>query len=276
VHKLFISAIALTTAVTLAPSAEAAPAAPERREAGHERAAAAAGGGFTVASFNVAGAKRIKGRSTTRSGALAFLRKHRVTVAGLQELQGRTLRTFARRAEGHWRIVGAPGRRGLRSAVVFRPSHFALLQRRHLTITSYGGRRVNVPQVQLRERATGQQFWLLNTHHPAYRKQARWRLESLRRALVRIDRLRDAGHTVLFTGDMNATRGFFCRATRSGMLHSASGGSVGTPCRYPARNGIDWVLGTRDVAFSGWRKDGTTRSRRVSDHPIVVARASLS
>ena len=223
----------------------------------------------------MAGAKRIKGRSTTRSGALAFLRKHQVTLAGLQELQGRTLRTFVRKADGRWRLVGAPARRGqgrdLQNAVAFRPDLYALVQRRHLPITSYGGRRVNVPQVQLRVKATGQLFWVLNTHHPAYAKQAKWRAESLRRALARIQRLRSNGQTVLFTGDMNATRAFFCRATRSGVLHSASGGSTGQPCRYPRRNGIDWVLGTSDVQFSAWRKDGSTRPRRVSDHPIVTA-----
>ena len=283
-NKLAVSAAALAV-MTLAPaSAEAGPRVDRHSTTDPPSAArteaTAATATFTVASFNVAGAKRIKGRSTTRSGALAFLRKHQVTLAGLQELQGRTLRTFVRNADGRWRLVGAPARRGtgrdLRNAVAFRPSHFALVQRRYLPITSYGGKRVNVPQVQLRVRATGQLLWLLNTHHPAYARQATWRAESLRRALRRIESLRSSGQTVLFTGDMNATRAFFCRATRSAVLHSASGGSTGQPCRYPRRNGIDWVLGTGDVRFAAWRKDGSTRSRRVSDHPIVVARATLS
>ena len=80
---------------------------------------------------------------------------------------------------------------------------------------------------------------------------------------------------MLFTGDMNAKREFFCKATRSGVLHSASGGSTGKRCRYPSRNGIDWILGTRDVRFRKWRADTSTRKRGVSDHPIVVARATL-
>jgi len=70
---------------------------------------------------------------------------------------------------------------------------------------------------------------------------------------------------VLFTGDMNAKQDFFCRATRSGMLHSASGGSSGRKCRYPSANGIDWVLGTRDVRFSAWQADKTTRQLRAYD-----------
>ena len=35
------------------------------------------------------------------------------------------------------------------------------------------------------------------------------------------------------------------------------------------------VLGTRDVRFRKWRADTSTRKRGISDHPIVVAQATL-
>jgi hypothetical protein len=35
------------------------------------------------------------------------------------------------------------------------------------------------------------------------------------------------------------------------------------------------VLATRDVRFRKWRSDKTPRARGISDHPIVVATATL-
>ena len=127
---------------------------------------------------------------------------------------------------------------------------------------------------------------MLNTHNPAdtHGNAGRWRAESVRRELKRIHQLRSNGATVLFTGDMNAKQDFFCRATRSGMLHSASGGSSGKKCRYPSANGIDWVLGTRDVRFSalaGRQDDAQPRGLRPPDrgregHAAPLTRDRLS
>ena len=181
-----------------------------------------------------------------------------------------------------WAVIGAPSRSGkttdTRNAVAFVKHDFSLVRKSFVPITYFYGKRVNIPLVELRSRTNGKRFWVLNTHNPAdtHGNAGRWRAESVRRELKRIHKLRSSGQTVIFTGDMNAKKDFFCRATRSGMLHSASGGSVGKKCRYPSANGIDWVLGTRDVRFSQWSADKTTRSRGVSDHPIVVAQATLS
>ncbi len=241
---------------------------------------------FNVATFNVVGASH--GRGGRRSvkahmkSDVAYLRKHHVRLAGMQELEGKQASAFLKRTKGKWGLVGAPSRSGksidTRNAVVYRKRDFSVLKKTHVPITYFHGKRVNIPLVRLRARSNGATFWVLNTHNPAdvHGNAGRWRAESVRRELKRIHRLRSHGETVLFTGDMNAKREFFCRATRSGMLHSASGGSSGQKkCRYPSANGIDWVLGTRDVRFSKWQADKTTRSRGVSDHPIVVARATL-
>ena len=47
-----------------------------------------------------------------------------------------------------------------------------------------------------------------------------------------------------------------------------SGGSTGGACRAPAYGGVDWIFGTRDLAFSSWRVNRQTRGT-VSDHPLV-------
>lgn len=283
------AAPAVVLAVSLAPATSGAasvPAAAGSQPASQGRAAPGPGT-FNVASFNVHGGSHTKGRGGLRSGssrvkgAVPYLRKHHVTVAGLQELEGRQARGFLKQTKRRWGLVGAPSRSGksvdLRNAVAYRKSSFAVQQRRHVPIRYFHGKRVNVPLVKLRTRATGQTFWVLNTHNPAdiHGPAGKWRAQSVRSQLKVIERLHRRGQTVLYTGDMNAKREFFCRATRSGTLKSASGGSHGKRCVYPKRNAIDWVLGTKDVGFSHWRSDKTTRSRGISDHPIIVATVDL-
>ena len=281
---------ALVAAVSLAPASAAAvpillpgggdPAPPSRGATPSAHA-------FNVATFNVVGGSHTDGRGGMRSGtarmkgAVRYLRKHHVRLVGFQELEPKQAASFRQRTGGRWGLVGAPSRSGRstdnRNAVAFVRREFSLVKRTYVPITYFYGNRVNIPLVKLRSRTNGKAFWILNTHNPAdvHGNAGKWRAESVRRELKRIHRLRSQGNTVLFTGDMNAKRDFFCKATRSGKLHSASGGSTGKRCRYPNRNGIDWVLGTRDVRFRKWRSDKSTRARGVSDHPIVVARATL-
>ncbi len=286
------AAPALVAAVSLAPAAAGAsllpsggPVSPSQPT--QPRPAAPATVSFNVATFNVVGNSHSRGRGGYRSGAarmktqVAYLRKHKVQLVGFQELEGTQASSFLKRTKGKWALVGARSRSGktvdTRNAVAFRKHDFSLVRKSSVPITYFYGKRVNIPLVELKSKANGKRFWVLNTHNPAdtHGNAGRWRAESVRRELKRIHQLRSNGATVLFTGDMNAKQDFFCRATRSGMLHSASGGSSGKKCRYPSANGIDWVLGTRDVRFSAWQADKTTRNRGVSDHPIVVARATL-
>ena len=281
---------ALVAAVSLAPASAAAVPIPlpgGGDPAPPSRGATPSADAFNVATFNVVGGSHTDGRGGMRSGtarmkgAVRYLRKHHVRLVGFQELEPKQAASFRKRTGGRWGLVGAPSRSGRstdnRNAVAFVRRDFSLVKRTYVPITYFHGNRVNIPLVKLRSRTNGKAFWILNTHNPAdvHGNAGKWRAESVRRELKRIHRLRSKGHTVLFTGDMNAKRDFFCKATRSGVLHSASGGSTGKRCRYPSRNGIDWVLGTRDVRFRKWRSDKSTRARGVSDHPIVVARATL-
>ncbi len=281
----------LAFAVSLAPASVGAATAPQSSSTASQtqsRAATArAAEAFNVATFNVVGNSHTNGRGGLRSGtarmkgAIAYLGKHQVTLAGLQELEPKQAVAFLKQTKGQWGLVGAPSRSGkstdTRNSVAYYKARFSLVKRTYVPITYFRGKRVNIPLVQLKSKRNGKVFWLLNTHNPAdkHGSARKWRAVSVRRQMQHIQRLRSQGQTVLFTGDMNAKRPFFCTATRSGVLHSASGGSVGTPCRHPRANGIDWVLGTRDVQFRNWRSDKTTRSRGVSDHPIVVAQATL-
>ncbi len=53
-------------------------------------------------------------------------------------------------------------------------------------------------------------------------------------------------------------------------MHSADGSTYDGGCRVAGHAWIDWILGTRDVAFSGYLRDRSGFVRATSDHPIVV------
>lgn len=246
------------------------------------------GESFHVATFNVLGGSHTRGRGKYRSGtartkdAIRYINKHRASVVGLQEFEKTQWAAFAKQVGNRWRLVGAPSRSGksldTRNAVAFKRNRFNLVSHSYLPITYLRGKRVNVPVVHLKARKSGKHFYVVNTHNPADlgRSARKWRSISVKRQMSRITKMRNNGATVLFTGDMNAKAEFFCHATRTRVLHSASGGSVGRPCRTPRANGIDWIMGTRDIDFSRWVSDKSTRSAGVSDHPIVVARARVT
>ena len=243
---------------------------------------------FNVATFNMLGNSHTNGRGGFRSGAsrmkgaTSYLKKHNVALVGLQELEKKQASEFLKRTRGKWGLIGAPSRSGKsndpRNSIAYQKSRFTVLRTAYVPIRYFQGKRVNVPLVKLRSRKNRKIVWVLNTHNPAdlHGSARKWRAISVKRQLNAIHRIKSNGKSVIYTGDMNAKQEFFCRVARSGVLHSASGGSASKKrCRYPKANGIDWVLGTRDVQFGKWRSDKSTRSKGISDHPIVVAEATL-
>jgi endonuclease/exonuclease/phosphatase family metal-dependent hydrolase len=238
---------------------------------------------FKMATFNVLGGSHKAARSgvARMDGARRYISKHRVSVVGLQELERKQYAAFRRATDGRWGVVGAPSRSGksldTRNAIAYRKSRFRLVSASSLAIPYFHGNRVNVPVVTLRSLATGATFTMINTHNPAdvHGPAQRYRNEATRRQVALVERLRARGSTVFVTGDMNEKKRFHCTMTRSGEMQSASGGSTGRRCRTPRANGIDWIFGSRDVDFSHWTSDTSTRRSGVSDHPIVVARVTL-
>ena len=81
---------------------------------------------------------------------------------------------------------------------------------------------------------------------------------------------------VFFTGDMNDREEFFCPVTARTELRAANGGSnVGGDCVLPRPSKIDWIMGTREVTFTGYLARDDELVDRTTDHPVIMATASI-
>lgn len=231
-------------------------------------------GGTVVASFNVLGSSHTKGPGGKAPGPARIravpdlLADYGVSLVGFQEFEGNQKRAFLAATRGEWATWHRPG--DPVNAVAWRTD----------TWTKVGHASVDVPYFYrdkampaiLVEHTTGPRVWILNVHNPADTRgpAAHKRRTAVTRELGLVARLHDTA-PVLYVGDMNDRDAFYCPATRAGM-RAANGGSNGTgPCRTPPNPGVDWIMGTPEVTFSGYRAVRSPVVQRISDHPLITA-----
>jgi endonuclease/exonuclease/phosphatase (EEP) superfamily protein YafD len=171
--------------------------------------------------------------------------------------------------------------RNKQNIVAWKSSRFSLVTGRSLLIPYKRGSLVPMPVVKLRDKQSGQQFWVVTVHNaPGKSKKARTsRARALSKQIALTRQLVAAGDPVFMTGDMNDRVGYFCRFTASGQMRAAAGGSNAGSCSPPKARiaQIDWIFGSkRNVAFSGYGFVRSPLVRRTSDHPLIVARARMT
>ena len=245
---------------------------------------------IVIASFNLLGHSHTeRGGKFARMSAggvrlgrtAALLRNHRVDVVGLQEVHPPQYQAFNRKVRGYSFYPGpAVAQRNKQNIVAWKSSRFSLVTGRSLLIPYKKGRLVPMPVVKLRDKRSGQTFWVVTVHNaPGKTKKARAsRARALSKQIALTGQLAAGGQPVFMTGDMNDRVGYFCRFTASGEMRAAAGGSHKGSCRPPKARiaQIDWIFGTtKNVSFSGYRFVKSPLVRRTSDHPLVVARATI-
>lgn len=196
------------------------------------------------------------------------------SVVGFQEFEPLQKSVFRRHSPG-WDVY--PGGRWP-DAMAWNTGVWQVQETRMIRIPYFGGRLKPMPYVKLKHRDSGRSVWFGSFHNPAdvrgnaagHRARAIGRQAGLARALM------SNGDPVIFTGDFNDRARAFCGLTTQAPLRSASGGSVGSPCRPPGRMSVDWIFGSVDFAFSGYNLTRGYGLARATDHPMVVATASLS
>jgi endonuclease/exonuclease/phosphatase family metal-dependent hydrolase len=248
---------------------------------------------FTVASFNVlghghtepGGKRPSMAPGTVRMGwQMDILRSLSIDVVGLQEFQTPQMAAFVRLSGGEYALYPSPGtpQRNKQNAVAWRTSMFDLVEARSVMIPYFNGNLVPMPLVKLRHRATGLDVWVMSVHNAAsvqrFGDQSRWRDAAMNRQVALAAQITADGTPFLMTGDMNERERYFCAFTSSGRMAAAAGGSSGGACQPPPSSlaRIDWIFGSRDITFSGYRLVDDAAVRRTSDHPLVLAEAALS
>ncbi|WP_193606884.1 endonuclease/exonuclease/phosphatase family protein [Nocardioides lijunqiniae] len=258
---------------------------------GFERVAAGRGKGpsFIVASFNVLGATHTRGPDRRKGYATAerrlpaqldLLAAKDVSVAGLQEFQYPQVAQLRSRAGDTWSIY--PGTQLgdwlSDNSIIWRTAQWTAVQTRTVEVPYFGNRMTPMPYVLLEHVASGRRVWFANFHNPA---DVAGDVRRLRARATRIEsrlaaRLGADGTPVIVTGDMNDREEFACPFARATGMRSSDGVvNDASGCVLPRRMEIDWIFGTRNLTFSHHVADRSTQDRKLSDHPLVSAKAVL-
>ncbi|MFT4288665.1 endonuclease/exonuclease/phosphatase family protein [Nocardioides sp.] len=235
---------------------------------------------FTVASFNVLGSSHTTSRKgwaqgpTRAARAGVLLRSRGVSVAGVQEFQSNQVSPLLS-AAGGWEAYPGSHLSHLdgENSVVWDPDVWELVEAHTIQIPYFLGKMRNMPYILLRNLATGRLAWFSSYHNPSDgfpSNAAGWRAEAARREAALARQLTADGTPYFVTGDMNDRNTFACQFKSSGM-HSADGKACGNS----SDMWIDWIWGSSAVTFSGYNRDFYARDAKISDHPIITAKAEI-
>jgi len=235
-----------------------------------------------IATFNVLGASHTKpgGNSSNHIDARTRMRwtvrtltKHGIDIVGMQEFEPVQQATFLGLTAGSWQHF--PKRESV-NVVAWRSDRWAAVATGRLPVPYFHGHRVGMPYVLLEDSA-GHRVWVISVHNPADTRgpARRWRAAAVRAEARLITRLHASGTPVILTGDMNSGATFFCAVTTMAPVHAANGGEAGGSCQPPTPIGIDWIVGTSDVRFSGYISTRHSPIDRASDHRMVYADVEL-
>lgn len=246
---------------------------------------------FRISTFNVlghshttpGGNKKGFAPGTTRIGwAADLLRAQDIDVVGLQEFEAPQFNAFVQRTGDLF--GGYPGlsmgTNVVRNSIVWRNDRWSLVKGDTIPIPYFRGNRVPMPYVLLQHRETGRQMYVINIHNPTSNPRrgnnARWRALGTQLEIGLVRELRATGVPVVLMGDFNERDKAFCTVTQQGQMNAANGGSAGPPCRTPPNMGIDWIFGTQDIGFADYVRLSQGVIGRVSDHPMIISRATLA
>jgi hypothetical protein len=249
-----------------------------------EKAVSGAPFSVAVGSFNVLGSQHtVPGgdraswppASVRSVGAANLIAKHGVDIVGTQELQDDQLRALQART-GMAAYPGfAWGVEETDNSILYDEGRFELVSGDRFIIPFMGRPRPQ-PIVRLRERTTGREFYVVNTHPSAHdgpylaeRRQGQATLVAV------VNDLKQSGLPVLVTGDMNDREIFYCNVVPQSGLTAPNGGSYASGCQPPPQPlPVDWVVGS-GVTWSGYWRDTSPLVTRISNHFFISATATF-
>lgn len=248
--------------------------------------------GFTVASFNILGAKHTKNSKVYATypsrfkRAMQLLDDRGVDVAGLQEMHSEQADYFA--SQGYDKTWGIfhfdpPGpKRDTDNAIIYRKSSMEMVSGHTFGVPYFFGNLRAMPALQLREKATGKTAWFVNVHNPASGggrgDHATHRAKAVAIEKAKVEELRATGRPVFLLGDFNDDQPAYCPLTKDGLMvvPNAPLNTSGTCAPISRFWSIDWIFATaNDVTFTAFARDKWPKEQRINDHPIILATALL-
>lgn len=246
-----------------------------------------------VATFNVLGDSHTRKGRKAKMGSgvermqrtVKIIDKRALDLVGFQEMQRLQVQEFLRLRTTEWGIY--PGlvltARDGENTIAWRRSVWTLVSVDTQTIPYFDGKTREMPILLLQHNVSGQQVYVMNVHNPATSKRLGnhdvWRQQAMDLEIAAVRSLRATTKLpIIVTGDMNSREDVFCQFGQLGKLRAANGvGKANAKgCTPPPRPmPVDWIFGTKDVVFSDYQVVDTERIRRTSDHPLVVATATL-
>lgn len=242
---------------------------------------------FTLTTFNILGsqhtapggaaAEYAPGRVRTEWAA-ALVASYGSSIVGLQELQSDQLAALGRATDGRFAFWPgtALGGTGVPQSLMWDSSVWTPTYQDSITVPFMGGTRPQ-PIVRLQHVATGREVYVLNIHNSP--KDAQGREDERDKAeqieVAAVNTLRKDGIPVFILGDFNEHEDAFCRFTGQAGMQAANGGSHSGACRPPRPMRVDWIFGTPDVQFSGFRMDTGPAVRRITDHAVITTQVTV-
>lgn len=271
---------------TSAPEAPAATAPRARAETTtNEELPPATPYSFQLSSFNILGSNHTRPGGSARGYAPGRIRAEwagrlildrGVDIVGWSEIQPDQHAAMLRTTGGAFESWPGTtyGYKGTPASLMWRSGDFEAVWKGTVTIPFVGQQRP-MPVVQLRHRATGREFFVMNVHNaPQDREWERNIAEERELSVVRSLR-KESGLPVLLVGDFNEKAEIFCTVTGTTDLYAAAGGSNGGTCRPPGGMRVDWIFGSNDVDFSGYVADQGSSVRRITDHAALFATVTV-
>jgi endonuclease/exonuclease/phosphatase family metal-dependent hydrolase len=251
--------------------------------------AAAEGGSFTppfrAATFNLLGAShtgpngsrtRFDGYAVRMDRAIALMARRDFGVVGLQEFQRPQYLRWSAAVGDSWAAYPGLklGLQAVQNSIIWRTDRFELLEAHTVEIPYFKGRLIEVPYVKLRDRSSGRDFWVLNTHNPSdsFGPAQRWRNQALMTQAALLTQLQFDGTPVVFLGDLNDRERAFCRLTRFTNLEAANGGGwLDGRCAPPQRMPVDWIFLSRFLNADNYTLLDNRAVDRITDHFVIIA-----
>ncbi|WP_435743044.1 endonuclease/exonuclease/phosphatase family protein [Nocardioides sp. SYSU DS0663] len=242
---------------------------------------------FTLTTFNILGsqhtapggsaAEYAPGRLRTEWAA-GLVASYGASIVGLQEIQADQVEALGRATGGRFEFWpgAALGGKGIPQSLMWDTSVWTATYRDSITVPFMGGTRPQ-PVVRLQHLETGREVYVVNVHNSPKDRQGREdeRDKAEQIEVAAVNTLKRDGIPVFIIGDFNEHEDAFCRFTGQAGLQAANGGSNDGTCRPPRPMRVDWIFGTRDVQFSGFRMDTGPLVRRITDHAVITTQVSV-